>query len=185
MNESHATFKKIAESNKTKFPENILIECCELNLLDKVSPLDLFKTKKLFILNCVQMYAWFSIFLLYFALSPGAGNLKGSVYLNFLLLSLIELPAILSTMYLSDRFGLKKTATLSIFIRSSTCITVAFYQQIVFITIIGKFFVSVSMYTMFSWSAELYQTKVSGEAMGLLNIFARICSAVSPWYVNR
>lgn len=155
MDELHATFKKIAEWNKTKFPEYVLIECCELNLLDKVNPLDLFKTKKLFISNCVQMHAWFSIFLLYFGLSLGADNLKGSVYLNFVLVSLIELPAILSTTYFPDRFGRKKTAISSIFIRSFTCITVAFYQQILSIAIIGKFFVSVSMYTIFSWSAEL------------------------------
>lgn len=110
MDKLHATFKKIAERNKTKFPENVIIECCELSLLEKVNPLKLFKTKKLFSSTCVQMYAWFSIFLLYFGLSLGTENLKGSVNLNFLLVSNIELPTILSTMYFPDRFGRKKTA---------------------------------------------------------------------------
>ena len=144
--------------------------------------IEVIQEKKLFSSTCVQMYAWFSIFLLHFELSLSAENLKGSVNLNFLLVSIIELPAILSTIYFPDRFGRKKTAILSIFIGSFTCITVAFYQQIVSIAMIGKFFVSISMYTMFSWSVELYQTKVRGEAFGLLNIFARIGSAAwSSW----
>ena len=144
--------------------------------------IEVIQEKKLFSSTCVQMYAWFSIFLLHFELSLSAENLKGSVNLNFLLVSVIELPAILSTIYFPDRFGRKKTAILSIFIGSFTCITVAFYQQIVSLAMIGKFFVSISMYTMFSWSVELYQTKVRGEAFGLLNIFARIGSAAwSSW----
>ena len=45
MDKLHATFKKIAERNKTKFPENVIIECYELILLEKVNPLKLFKRK--------------------------------------------------------------------------------------------------------------------------------------------
>ena len=175
------TFKKIAKWNRTSFPQNIVVKSNLEGIDKKVNPLYLFKTKKQAISTCVQIYAWFTFSLVYFGLSLGADNLAGSVYLNFVLIHLVEVPAVLSAMYFPDKFGRKKTIIISLLSGSLACIIVSFYRQFIAIAVLGKFFVTISFCANYSWSAELFPTKIRGEAIGLFNTLSRIGSAGSPF----
>ena len=179
--ELNDTFKKIAKWNRTSFPKTIAVKSNLKGIDKKANPLYLFKTKEQAISTCVQIYAWFTFSLVYFGLSLGADNLAGSVYLNFVLIHLVELPAVLSAMYFPDKFGRKKTIIVSLLSGSLACIIVAFYHQFVAIAVLGKFFVTISLCANYSWSAELFPTKLRGEAIGLFNTLSRIGSAGSPF----
>eukprot|EP00794_Sanderia_malayensis_P010685 gene10685-11821_t len=47
--------------------------------------------------------------------------------------------------------------------------------------ILGKFCISMSFDSIYTWSAELYPTVIRGVAMGYLQIAARLGSALAPW----
>ena len=186
--ELNKIFAKIARWNKKQIPVDIAVATGENTDTHKANPLDLFKTMKVAISTLVQGYSWLVNGMVYYGLSLAADDLGGNLYVNYILVSVIEFPAIASAIYFCDKFGRKKTILPSLLIGSISCILVAFipntgdskYARIVF-GMAGKFFVSVSFNGIYTWSIELFPTETRGEGMGFLQIAARLGAATSPF----
>ena len=91
----------------------------------RTTPLDLFK-RDMIISTLAQGVLWFVNGMVYYGLASAAGDLGGSVYLNFLYLSLAEIPSAIFASYLPNRFGRKKTTIISLFLAGAFCICVPF-----------------------------------------------------------
>ena len=126
--------------------------------------------------------------IVYCRLSLAADDLGGNLYLNFILISAIEFPAIASAIYFCNKFGRKKTVSFANLIASISIMTLVFlpsggkmkYGRLA-LGIFGKFCITVSFDAVYTWSIELFSTELRGKGMGFLQVFSRIGAASSPF----
>ena len=65
----------------------------------------LIKTRQLITITCLQGAVWLATGLTYFGLSLVADDLGGTLYRDFIFLSLMELPAFPAAIFMSNRYG--------------------------------------------------------------------------------
>ena len=184
-------FMKIAKWNKKTMPDKTAITTNKTTKIQRANPLYLFKTRKVAVTTLVQGYSWMFTNMVYYGLSLGADDLGGNLYLNYILVSIMEFPALVSAIYLCDKFGRKKTVLSSAIIASISCTIVSFIpisHEAKYIrttlAMSGKFFVSITYNGIYTWSVELLPTEIRSAGMGFLQITGRIGSAASPFIVK-
>ena len=136
----------------------------------------------------MQGYAWFANSLVYFGLFLAANDLGGSIYRNFIILSVADIPFAFLGIYFCERVGRKKTIVISMLAGGAACIAIAFvpseaklkYARIVFGRI-GKSFILISFNGLYTWSAEIYPTNIRCVGNGYLEMACRVGGAASPW----
>ena len=155
---------------------------------NKSSPVDLFKSKGMAIKTLVQGNAWLVNGMVYYGLSLAAGDLGGSLYRNFAILSAVEVPALILMVFLCDRIGRKRTTSGSMAIGSIACLAVAFIPSTgdfklfrITLGILGKCCITISFSAIYTWSLEIYDTNIRAEGIGFLQVTSRIGAASSPW----
>ena len=181
--------KKIAKFNKKEIPTGIALSTrSEVVFNHKSNPIDIFRTRKRAISSVIQGFAWFVISMVYYGLSLAADDLGGSLYRNYVLVSMIEFPAHVVATYGCKRFGRKKTAIIPLTAGGIACILVPFIPiegdaniARIMLGMFGKFCISITFDVIYTWSAEIYPTTIRAEGMGFLQITSRIGSASSPW----
>ena len=184
-------FMKIAKRNKKILPEKTVIVTTKTTKIQKANPLYLFKTRKVAVTSLVQGYSWMFTNMVYYGLSLGADDLGGNLYLNYILVSIMEFPALVAAIYLCDKVGRKKTVLSSVIIASISCAIVSFipinheakYTRTA-LAMLGKFFVSVTYNGIYTWSVELLPTEIRSVGMGFFQITGRIGSGASPFIVK-
>ena len=188
LEEAQKVFKKIAKWNKTKVEVKTSLSRPIKNIDEQhTTPLTLFKSdmvKSTF----SQAMIWFANGLVYFGLSSTAGDLGGSVYLNFFLLSLAEAPSNALAAYLPNRFGRKKIITIPLILAGIFCVSIGFIPLTddgkilrVAFGVLGKFFCTVSFNTIVIWSFELFPTNIRSKGMSLGFMSGNVGSTASPW----
>eukprot|EP00795_Rhopilema_esculentum_P000805 gene805-10542_t len=150
--------EKIARVNKKEFPNAVLEPLAPTIKEKRGSLLDIFRPCKMAIKTFIQGYAWMVEGMVYYSVALAADDIGGSNrYANYILTSLVDLPAVLTGIY-------------------------AFWPKIrVALGVLGKFFVATSFDSIYTWSVELYPTVVRGEGMGYLQVMSRIGAALAPW----
>ena len=178
--------QRIAKWNKKEIPSDVCITPADR--LIHSSPKDLFCSRKIAVSTCVQGYAWLVNGMVYYGLSLAADDLGGSLYRNYVLVSIIEFPAIVMAIDFCQRFGRKKTVMYPMFIGASACILVAFIPSEgdfkfgrIILGMLGKLCITVSFDSIYTWSVELYPTNIRAEGMGFLQVTSRIGAASAPW----
>lgn len=137
-------------------------------------------------------FAWMSCGYGYYAISFGVQNLSGSLYLNMFLLSVVEIPAQVSSYYLTNRFGRKWVTLALMLLAGITGFIVAVLQisdlelkdsLVNWFALASKMSVGVGWATLIMLSSETYPTVVRNIGYGMLNSFARIGAMVAPQIV--
>ena len=183
---------KIAYWNGTQIPGNSTCtpprETSAEGSSPKVNPCDLFGSCDMLWRSLRLCYMWFTTGLLFFGLSMSASNLTGSIYRDFVLIILVEIPANVLTAFLCQRIGRKKTVWINAFVGSLCCIAVAFVPQEgniqilrLLLGVFGKFSITMALNTYYLWTMELYSTHLRANGLGLGNIACRMGGALAPW----
>ena len=127
----------------------------------------------------------------FFGLQMAAKELQGSIYRNFILLSLVQFPAIFIIIISSNTFGRKKTTLIPVVCAGAACLGIVFVPAKkefviarVTLGIAGKFFACITFQTLYLWSAELFPTQIRSKAMGILQIAAQVGATSAPWVVK-
>ena len=187
MDEAQEVFKRIARWNGKKLDNKSELSRPDRTNQQRTSLLLLFK-KDMIVSTLAQCILWFVNGFAYYALSLTAGELGGSIYLNFVFLSIAEIPATLFLTYLPNRFGRKKTVIVSSFFAGIFCIAVGLIPLIdsrpilrVAFGIIGKFFCTLSLDIIYVWSFELFPTNIRSKGLSLVYMAFNIGSVASPW----
>ncbi|XP_021376626.1 solute carrier family 22 member 6-A-like [Mizuhopecten yessoensis] len=158
----------------------------------KYTILDVAKSKQLRKYTCLLSIVWMSCGYGYYAISFGVQSLSGSLYLNMFLLSVVEIPAQASSYYLTNRFGRKRMAIVSLLAAGITGFIVAALQisdlemkdsLINGFALASKMSVIVAWATLFMLSTESYPTVVRNIGIGMLNSFARVGGLIAPQLV--
>ncbi|XP_065064769.1 organic cation transporter protein-like isoform X2 [Rhopilema esculentum] len=186
--------KKAAKVNKKTLPAELELEPLPKADVDekKHGILDLFRPLKMFRFSAAQGFAWCSIAAVYYGVSLGVGDLSGEMYRDFILAMLIEIPALILSVFAMNRIGRKKSVIVSLALAGIFCCIVGgmlsadnkqtkWKALTVTSGLLGKFWITLSFNSVYIWSMELYPTCIRAEGMGFLQITARVGSALAPW----
>ncbi|XP_002155168.1 organic cation transporter-like protein isoform X1 [Hydra vulgaris] len=189
LEQLHRDIQRIGKMNGKG---TLLIELLPLNEKKiSVKPWMLFNTKKMAFTTFSISFAWFINGLVYYGLSFAADNLSNHFYRNFILSSLVELPAALIGILGATYVGRKSTVVYPMLLAGLFCALVtvideketrqSFINTRVAIGLFGKFFVALSYDTIYTWTVELFPTQIRTEALGYVMIASRIGGMFSSW----
>ncbi|XP_078383615.1 organic cation transporter protein-like [Oculina patagonica] len=189
--EAREILKNVAKVNKKEMPsDELYVPVTTANN----GILELFKTWKLAKLSLIQFYAWFVHGVLYYGLSLSSGEFGGSIYLNFALTSLVEMPSHVLAIDNCNRFGRKKTTVAFMVIAGVSIVAVSFIpagtENTAFIAgrvalgMLGKLFITASFDAVYVFSAELFPTVVRNSGMGMVSLASHVGGACSPFVVQ-
>jgi len=152
---------------------------------------DVFVPWSMGISTLIQCFGWFVNGMVYYGISLASDNLGGDMYRDFVLTSLVEIPANILVVLCTNKFGRKPTVIYSMIVGGLACIGVAFIPNDVLnhafkwsrvgLGMLGKLCITVSFNSFYIWSVELYPTIVRSQGMGLLSVVSRLGGASAPW----
>ena len=190
MDEAIKVLKEIARWNGKEIDEKTTLSKPVKINEQRTTPLALFK-KDMIKSTLAQGVLWSTTGLVYIGLASTAGDLGGSVYLNFVYLSLAEIPSNVLAAHLPNRFGRKKTTILSLFLAGIFCISIGFipineYGKIIRVVfgMIGKFLSTLSLNTVTIWSFELFPTSIRSKGLSWVYMALNVGTTASPWIVQ-
>ena len=125
----------------------------------------------------------------YFGISLAVDDLGGDMYVNWVITVVVELPGYMIGIWMTTKLGRKNTSV-------SSCITGGVLITVIaviptpnldwnpvkiFVGVVGKFWLNIAYSTIYVWSMELYPTKLRANGIAVVQIAARIGSAVAPF----
>ena len=135
------------------------------------------------LVNC--LFCWFTNAFVYYGLNINSMELAGNKHLNYIFVSLVEIPAILISYCLMNRFGRKYTYISTIFLSGVACICseflpidAAFGRLVLFV--IGKCFVNISFTILYLYTSELFPTYLRHSFMNACSTFGSVGSIMAP-----
>ena len=188
VDEALKILQKIARWNGKELDPKLSLAPIKAGGINRVSPVDLFHGREMAIKTLAQGFVWMVNGMVYYGIALAADDLGGSLYLNFVLVSLVEFPAVIIAIVCLNRFGRKKTTIISLFLSGIVCLCVPAIPLSsgvnlgrVCLGMMGKMFITISFDGVFLWSAELYPTSIRSQGFGFLRITSRIGAAAAPW----
>lgn len=153
--------------------------------------LDLFTHRSVCPVTGIMMLLWCVNSMVYYGLALNVKNLGGSLYINFVLASLIELPSFAVTQFFLSWLGRRKTLFCFLLGGSLSCFLCMFLQShsgentaaISMTALAGRFCISASFAVLYVYSAELFPTVVRNAGMGISSLSARVGGMVAPFIV--
>ena len=175
--------------NKKSMPQDfILIYPVEESSEHKTNFLDIFRPGKVLLITSVLGFACLVIMTTNVGLYFAANDLGESLYLNFIFLTLVELPGSHLARLFSDKVGRKPTVTTSMIFASLLCIAISFTPSSgnvkvfrVIFGVISKFLVCIALNGLLLWTLELHPTKCRSQGMGFTLSVSRIGAGGSSW----
>lgn len=203
--------KKIASVNKKNLPEEALPEDApskqlimntEQITVDKkdsipVENVDKFESKKksqftqilqskrLLLRVMVLSFVWMIHTFVYYGLSLNSLSVEGNSKLNFILVSLVEIPGYIATLIFTDWLGRRISLFIALATSGASCIAFHFLTREMVILrlilyMIGKFSITMSFTVLYVFTAELLPTTVRHLLLSLCSMIGRIGSMIAP-----
>jgi len=187
--------KKAAKVNGKVLPDGVELKPLQNSNIEKSktgSVLDLFRPLRMLLFSTVQGFGWFVSASVYYGVSWAVSDMSGEMYRDYILAMLIEIPALLLSVYAMNKFGRKKTVISTLALAGLFCSIVGGMSDLekkseklrsvkIVFGLLGKFSITCSFNSFYMWSLEIYPTCIRGEGMGFLQITARVGSALAPW----
>jgi MFS family permease len=180
------TLRRVAEVNGKPISETSLDKLAMADEADsKDSFFQVFKSKTLFLrlINC--FFCWITCAFLFYGLTLNSVALAGNTYLDFILTSLVEIPAYFICNYVVDKFGRKWSLSCSFFLTGLSCLVFLFLPNdsegaSLTVYLIGKFGATAAFSVTYIITSELFPTRLRHSMMGACSTFGRIGSMVAP-----
>ncbi|VVC31714.1 Hypothetical protein CINCED_3A024130 [Cinara cedri] len=147
---------------------------------------DIFRSSTIFwrMIRCSLL--WIAAAFVYYGLNISATEIAGNKYLNFALVSFVEIPACLFNWIIMERMS-RKTSLFSMFLLSgATCIVYNISYDYVGFTLrlslfmISKLAISIAFTIVYILTAEIFPTTMRATMLSLCSMFGRIGSMLSP-----
>ncbi|XP_073994949.1 organic cation transporter protein-like [Rhodnius prolixus] len=143
-------------------------------------------TSKIMILRIANCsFSWMTNAFVFYGLALSSVSVAGNKYINFILVSLAELPGYAMTWIILDRFGRRLSLFLTLTISGVSCIAFYFIPQEMimlrlFLFLIGKCAITVSFSVLYVFSSEIFPTSARHSLMGTCSMFGRVGSMMAP-----
>lgn len=133
----------------------------------------------------VCIFIWMTNTLVYYGLSLNSVLIEGNQHVNFMLVCLIEIPAVTLNYFISHKVGRRKTLFASFLICGISVVISGFIPSNIswlklLLFLIGKFSISVSFLMTYVFTTELFPTNLRHRCLGMCSMFGRIGSMVAP-----
>uniref|UniRef100_A0A182WEZ8 Major facilitator superfamily (MFS) profile domain-containing protein n=1 Tax=Anopheles minimus TaxID=112268 RepID=A0A182WEZ8_9DIPT len=136
------------------------------------------------VINC--SFCWLTNTMVYFGLSLNSVSLSGNKYLNFILVSLIELPGFFLMQLILDRVGRKKTLFATLVLSGLFCIISVFIAGIdapalnLTLFLLSKLSITMAFGTLYIYTVEMFPTNLRQSLLSTCSMFGRIGSMIAP-----
>lgn len=186
----------IGKYNGKDFPQNLKISPSGASATTndsnkKSSPTDLFRTWKQALETCRISYVWIVTIMSYFGMYIAANQLGGSLYRDFAILSILDLPGVPLSILICKKIGRKACVIYPLLFGSIICISTGLIPNengwlILRVTfgVVGSFFFSLTFSGLYIWSVELFPTEIRSTGMGFVVLCSRVGSGIVPWIVG-
>lgn len=185
-------FEKCNNNNRIKITKfaTLLQECQEESVNKKANFFDLFKTPNLRKNTIILSYTWLVTGFIYYGLTLNIGDLGGNLLINFAIAGALEFPSFALSLYALKKLGRRPLQFMIMFSAGiGSLIVIPFYFiNLPHITVINitlamivKFCISVSYYTIYIYSAEVYPTLVRQVGVGFNSGSSRLGSIMAPF----
>ncbi|XP_029967117.1 solute carrier family 22 member 5-like [Salarias fasciatus] len=151
--------------------------------------LDLLKTTNIRNVSVILWIMWFSVNVTYFGMTFNSSSLSGNPYLNYGLMTAVEIPAYVASWLAARRLPRRLSFIISGLLASLALllIQVTFHSQpavTLSLVLMGKFGIVIGGGILYVFTGELSPTVIRNTAMSSCAIFARVGSALSPYLLQ-
>ena len=188
IDEAMTVFHKIARWNKKNLASNIVISSADVITSNSVQT---HSNGRIILQTLIQCFIWMTISISFFGLQFAAKGLGGSMYRDFVILAMVQLPAIIFSIVVCNKFGRKKSTLTSLLFTGVASLAISFIpanEKLIIARVIigtsGKLFAAVAFQSSYIWSVEIFPTYLRSRGMGTLQVAARIGATSAPWVVN-
>ena len=180
---------RVSYWNKKPMPERfVLVYPVGEISANKLNILDIFRPRKVLLITSLLGFAWLAIIMNNNALYLAANDLGESLYLNYILLAIIDLPGSYLARMLSDKWGRKPTVIISMVFTGLLCMAIAFIPSSgninvirVIFGMVGKLLLGITLNGLLVWTLELYPTQIRSQGVGFTQLMSRIGAVCAPW----
>ncbi|XP_026471833.1 organic cation transporter protein-like isoform X2 [Ctenocephalides felis] len=135
------------------------------------------------VLNC--SFCWFTNAFVFYGLSLNSVAIAGNKYLNFILVSLIEVPAHVVTYILSDRLGRRTLLCGALISSGVACFASKFVAtDLTWLRLVmflyGKFSITISFAILYVYTTELFPTSMRHSILASCSMLGRVGSMIAP-----
>ena len=196
--EAHKILEKVARVNGTRAPDVAKLQ--EVAAAQKLqsreqsrySYHDLFRNASMTKITVIAVYMSFVCSGVYYGMSFSVGGLTGNMYLNFFLLALAEIPAIVFVVCVNNRLGRKRTVCLLMSVATCSCLAVcllfvmqqADHVAVTVFALLSKFGISGAWAAAQVFSAELFPTVVRNIGKAACGLGSSFGAFFAPVIVN-
>ncbi|XP_012946352.1 solute carrier family 22 member 8, partial [Aplysia californica] len=159
--------------------------------VQKMSFLDLFRFKRLFINALIMWFAWFVTALGFFVLYLTATSLAGDPYLNFFLIACMELPSGVIFYLCLNRWGRKWTTAFLFFLLSLGLVLAGVFRYMgashlyenltLASSLIAMIGATGSFDAVFHYTPEMFPTNIRNQALGVSSFIGRVGGMLAPF----
>ncbi|XP_046458204.1 organic cation transporter protein-like [Daphnia pulex] len=133
----------------------------------------------------IMIAAWFGGVMGYYGITFSSNNLSDNFFVNYELSMLVEIPAYLCGIYVTDKVGRRPTLCAGMIISGFACLITGLVPEDpafirVTFSLIGKFFISTVMAVLYSFTAELFPTETRGVTVGISSTLGHFGGVVAP-----
>lgn len=189
---------KIADVNGRTITEEDFEEAdcrVESQKTETVSLLTLFSIGCVAKVTLIQWFMWAAIAMAYYGISLGVQELAGDIFVNTVLMGVMEVSAVTILMFTMDNLSRRK-ATMYTFVISGVCyLLTGFLEHFgeesssaqmasTAFAVAGKFFSSGCYSCIYVYSAELYPTSCRNTGFASVVLASRLASIIVPYIVE-
>ncbi|XP_074551423.1 solute carrier family 22 member 4-like [Halichoeres trimaculatus] len=191
--EAEVVLRSAALENGVEAPQVIFlstkVEKAETQEPESLSFLDLLRTSHIRFVTLTLWLIWFSSSVSYFGLIFNLSSLNGNPFLNYFLLTLVELPAYLASFMaarsLPRRFSFIGFNLIGALVVLLIQVTLHSYPGVTLgLVLLGKFGVLAGTGMLYIFTGELFPTAIRNTAMSSCAMFSRVGSAASPYLLG-
>uniref|UniRef100_UPI0037E94278 solute carrier family 22 member 4-like n=1 Tax=Semicossyphus pulcher TaxID=241346 RepID=UPI0037E94278 len=193
LQEAELVLRSAALENRVEAPQVIFlsakVEKAESQVAESLSFFDLLRTTNIRHITLKLWLIWFSVSVSYFGLSFNLSSLYGSPFLNYFLLSVVELPAYLASC-LAARSLPHRLSYVGFILMGSLAllliqITLHSFPSITLtLVLLGKFGILAGTGVLYMFTGELFPTVIRNTAMSSCAMFSRVGSSISPYLLQ-
>ncbi|CAH0558293.1 unnamed protein product [Brassicogethes aeneus] len=200
-NEKNESAKKIicraAKVNKVSLSKSLMDSFKEEEINGKENDLDeeprilpvikeMICCKKLVIRFLIMYFIWAVNAFVYYGLSINSTSLSGDKYINFALVSLVEIPGYTLAWVAIQKIGRKYGLILSLLLSGLTCTATIFLPAdtewlVILLFLLGKLGITSSFGIVYVYTAELLPTIVRSGGVGSASTVARVGALLAPF----
>lgn len=184
--EAKAALLKAADINKRTLSQKAL-EKMTITVDKQVNePLTkIFQSKTLVMRFLNASFCWVTCVFLFYGLTLNSVALAGNSYVDFMLTSVVEIPAYILIYFVVDKYGRVYCQAGSFLLTALSCFIFVFisddlHNVQLFFYLLGKFGATAAFTICYIISSEIFPTPLRHSLMGACSMFGRIGAMVSP-----